>query len=236
MKRSRLKITIEKPCNKINWTSMSDFERGKFCSICTKNVADFSKMTDEEIVNYLNKSEESICARLNKGQMNRILKINKTKRIRHWNKIAATFALMTFTTVSYSNTIEGNYCKTELNIGNLPDNKGNINTQISSSDSIPKIIKGKVVEEDWDYPVQTTVIVWGTRIKVDTDSLGKFEIVIPKKYKKEEITLVGKSIGLEDDTMLSLRVSDLPKDEIVITKNPMIIGEVIRIKWWQFWK
>jgi len=236
MKNSRLKITIEKPCNKINWTNMSDFERGKFCTICSKNVTDFSKMTDEEIVNYLNRSEESICARLNQSQMNRILKINKTNKIKHWNKIAATLALMTLTTVSYSNTIEDNYFKTELNIRDLPDNKGNINTQISSSDSITKIIKGKVVEEGWDYPVKTSVFVKGTKIKAETDSLGNFQIVIPKKYKKEDITLVVKSTGLEDDTELNLKISDLPKNEIVITKNPMVIGEVIRIKWWQFWR
>ncbi|MDO6440469.1 hypothetical protein Q4534_23795 [Cyclobacterium sp. 1_MG-2023] len=236
MKNSRLKISIEKPCNKINWTSMSDYERGKFCSICSKNVMDFSKMTDEEIVNYLNGSEESICARLNQSQMNRNLNINKANKINHWNKIAATLALMTLTTVSYSNTNKDNYYKTELNIRDLPHNKGNFYTQISSIDSIPNIIKGKVVEEGWDYPVKTFVIVKGTKIKSETDSLGNFQIVIPKKYKKEEIILIVKSTGLENDTELNLKISELPKNEIVITKNPMVIGEVIRIKWWQFWK
>lgn len=236
MKNSSLKISIEKPCNKINWTSMSDFEKGKFCSICSKNVADFSKMTDEEIVNYLNGSEESICARLNQSQMNRILNINKANKINQWNKIAATLALITLTTVSYSNTNEDNNFKTELNIRDLPDNKGNFYTQISSSDSIPNIIKGKVVEEGWGYPVKTSVSVKGTKIKSESDSLGNFQIVIPKKYKKEEITLIVKSTGLEGDTELTSKVSDLTKDEIVITKNPMVIGEVVRIKWWQFWK
>lgn len=236
MKYSNLKITIENPCNKINWTTMSDFERGKFCSICSKSVTDFSKMTDEEIINFLNRSEESICARLNQSQMNRILKINKTNKIKHWNKIAATFALMTMTTVAYSNNIEVNDLKLELNINIFPENKEKAIEKVTSNDSIPKIIRGKVIEEDWDYPVQTSVIVKGTKIKVDTDSLGNFQIVIPKKYKKDEITLVVKSTGLEDDAELNLKISNLPKNDIVITKNPMIIGEVIRIKWWQFWK
>lgn len=239
MKKSNLKITIENPCNKINWARMSDFERDKFCSICSKSVTDFTKMKDDEIINFLNKSDESICARLNQSQMNRILTIEKTDKIKHWNKIAATIALMTISTANYSNTIEEKNFKTELNFKVLLETKENIITQTNSNDSIPKIIKGKVVEDGWDYPIKTSVIVKGTKIKTETDSLGNFEIVIPKNYKKSEITLIIKSTGLEDDTEITLQSSELPKDDLIITKNPMMIGEVVIIKrkrWWQFWK
>lgn len=236
MKNSRLRITIENPCNKIDWTSMSDYERGKFCSICSRGVVDFSKMTDGEIVNYLNRSEEAICARLNKSQMSRVLEINKPNKINHWNKIAATFALMTFTTVASANNVLDNGLKMELSINESIEDKKKYIVKNQSNDSIPKIIKGKVIEEGWDHPVQTTVFVMGTKIKVETDSLGNFEILIPKKYRKEEITLVVESTGVEGDTVLTLNVSELPKDEVIITKKPMAIGEVIRIRWWQFWK
>lgn len=218
---------------------MSDFERGKFCSICSKNVTDFTKMKDDEIINFLNKSNESICARLNQSQMNRFLSIEKTDKIKHWNKIAATIALMTISTANYSNTNEDENFKTELNFNVLLDTKESIIAQTKSNDSILKIIKGKVVEDGWDYPIKTSVIIKGTKIKTETDSLGNFEIVIPKNYKKSEITLIIKSTGLEDDTEITLQSSELPKYDLIITKNPMMIGEVIIIKrkrWWQFWK
>lgn len=217
---------------------MSDFERGKFCTICAKSVTDFTKMTDEQIINFLNSSEESICARLNHSQMNRVLKTNKTNKIKSWNKIVATFALMSLTTVGYSNTNELNNYNIELNSNYLPENKKNSKYQTSSSDSIRKIIKGIVLEEDIEYPVKTSVLVKGTKIRTKTDTLGNFQIVIPKNYKKEEITLIVKSTGLEDDTEINIQISELPKYDLVIKKNAMMLGEVIknRKRWWQFWK
>ncbi|GGD36464.1 hypothetical protein GCM10011343_27900 [Flavobacterium orientale] len=195
-------------------------------------------MTDEQIINFLNNKEESICARLNRNQMNRVLKTYKTNKIKSWNKIAATFALMSLATVSYSNTTEFNNFKIELNSNDLSENKKDNKNQTSSSDSIRKIIKGKVVDEDLEYPVKTSVIIKGTKIKTKTDASGNFQIVIPKNYKKEEITLLIKSTGLEDDTEIKIQISELPKYDLIIKKNGMMIGEIIkkRKRWWQFWK
>lgn len=238
MKNSNIKITIKNPCNKINWTTMSDFERGKFCSICSKSVTDFTKMKDDEIINFLNRSDKSVCARLNQSQINRILTIEKTDKIKHWNKIVATIALMTISTANYSNTVKDKNFKTELNCKVLLDTKENIIAQSNTIDSLHKIIKGRVVENGLNYSTKTSVFVKGTKIKTVTDSLGNFELVIPKNYTKFEITLIVKSTGLEDDTEITLQSSDLPKYDLIITKNSMMIGEVIIIKrkrWWQFW-
>jgi len=231
-----MKVTIQQPCDKINWTKMSNIQKGKFCTICSKNVIDFSAMKDEEIIYYLNNSEESICARLNQNQMNRILSINRPLQIKHWTKIAALFAITTLPVATYANNNNSISIVQELNFNkhlNIP------NSSIEKLDSIPKIIKGKVVEKGWEKGVQTSVLVKGTSIKVDTDSLGNFELQIPSNYIQEEIVLIIESAGLEDDTEYILQISDLPKENIVIEKNPMMIGKVIIIKkkrWWQFWK
>lgn len=54
-----MKITIPKPCNE-NWDSMSPVEKGRFCSICSKKVHDFTTSTQSEIAAAL-KAEPGIC-------------------------------------------------------------------------------------------------------------------------------------------------------------------------------
>lgn len=238
MENSNIQIAIENPCDKISWRAMSDFERGKFCSICSKNVIDFTKMTDAEIVTFLNKSDESVCAKLNQSQMNRILFIDKSYKIKHWNKIIATLALMAITTVSYSNTVGSNNFITKINKGIFLDSFENNVQGTVLTDSISKIIKGKVVEEGWNQPVKTTVMLKGTTTKVDTDDFGDFEIVVPENYNLDIVTLVVEPTGLEDETEMNFKISELPIYDLIIEKNATAIGTVMIIrkkKWWQFW-
>ena len=41
-------VKIENPCTE-DWDKMDQTSVGKFCSNCSKNVIDFSKLTDSEI-------------------------------------------------------------------------------------------------------------------------------------------------------------------------------------------
>ena len=234
-----MKITIQKPCDKIDWTAMSDVQRGKFCSICSKSVIDFTLMNDEEIISFLNNSSVSICARLNQSQMNRILFVNNHHKIKHWTKIVATLSLLTFPALSHATNIQNIPVKTELNPNSFFDIKEHSDIQNTSMDSIPRSIKGRVIEEGTDIPVRTSVSIKETSVRVHTDSLGEFEIEIPSNYNKKEIILVIKSTGLEDDTEFIIYTSELPKHNVIINKAPLMIGEVVvlnRRKWWQFWK
>ena len=51
---NQLKISIPSPCHE-NLSLMDKTENGKFCLSCQKEVIDFTKMTDEEIVLYFDK-------------------------------------------------------------------------------------------------------------------------------------------------------------------------------------
>jgi hypothetical protein len=238
MKNDDLKITIDNPCRKINWTTMSDFDKGKFCTICSKNVIDFSKMTDEQIIGILDKSEASVCARVNKSQMNRVLKTKTTHNINFVHRFVTTFTFITISAVSYSNTVKNRTYNFEQNKIALSENDKKIENNSTSNDSIRKIIKGTVIDEDFENPIQTKVFVKGTLIRTMSDSLGNFQIIIPKHYKNEEVTLLVKADGFEDDTEVTIKISELPKFDLIIKKNAMAIGQIIkkRKRWWQFWR
>ena len=46
-----MKIEINKPCHE-NWDAMTPNEKGAFCSLCKKNVVDFSQKTLSEIKDF----------------------------------------------------------------------------------------------------------------------------------------------------------------------------------------
>lgn len=62
-----MKITIPKPCHE-NWDNMTALEKGKFCSICSKTVHDFTNFSDAELINNF-ESNKDICGRFREDQL-----------------------------------------------------------------------------------------------------------------------------------------------------------------------
>lgn len=63
-----MKLNIQKPCNE-NWNEMSIGKQGKFCSVCSKNIRDFTDCSYQEIYNEF-KNNKNICGRFNGVQLN----------------------------------------------------------------------------------------------------------------------------------------------------------------------
>ncbi|OXA89172.1 TonB-linked outer membrane protein, SusC/RagA family [Flavobacterium hibernum] len=75
---NKIKISIPEPCHE-NWHEMSPTEKGKFCSSCQKNVIDFTKSSDREIILAF-KKEEKLCGRFRISQLDREMIIPKEKK------------------------------------------------------------------------------------------------------------------------------------------------------------
>jgi len=67
-----MKLTIPKPCHE-NWEQMNPDEKGKFCSVCSKSVYDFTGFSDEEICNFNFDFDQKVCGRFREDQLNRNL-------------------------------------------------------------------------------------------------------------------------------------------------------------------
>jgi hypothetical protein len=65
-------LHIDTPCHE-NWAAMTPTDEGRFCQACTKQVVDFSTMTDQQILYYLSKSSSNICGRMGDDQLGRPL-------------------------------------------------------------------------------------------------------------------------------------------------------------------
>lgn len=66
-----MKLIIPKPCHE-NWDEMTPNEKGRFCSICSKTVKDFTKLSDAEIIHEVN-LDSNICVNASSHQLNRNL-------------------------------------------------------------------------------------------------------------------------------------------------------------------
>ncbi|MDR2236138.1 MAG: hypothetical protein LBE92_08440 [Chryseobacterium sp.] len=87
-----MKITIPKPCHE-NWDRMSPDEKGRFCSVCSKTVLDFTVSSDEEIINTFSESADDICGNFSASQLNRNLEYTSINSV--LLKLAAGFILTT---------------------------------------------------------------------------------------------------------------------------------------------
>ena len=64
-------ISIPKPCHE-DWNKMTPDAKGAFCGSCKKSVYDFSKKTDEEIIEVFEKEEKGkVCGRFTPAQLTR---------------------------------------------------------------------------------------------------------------------------------------------------------------------
>ncbi|MCW3127065.1 MAG: susC [Bacteroidetes bacterium] len=73
MKKSGIQISIPKPCHE-NWEAMDQTARGAFCHSCSKEVIDFTRMTDQQVIERLTTASR-ICGKFREDQVTRQLRL-----------------------------------------------------------------------------------------------------------------------------------------------------------------
>jgi hypothetical protein len=64
----QINISIHEACSE-KWESFEKTAKGGFCSRCSKNVVDFTKMSDSQIAQYFSKKPIGVCGKFYPGQL-----------------------------------------------------------------------------------------------------------------------------------------------------------------------
>jgi hypothetical protein len=205
--KNNIKISIPVPCHE-NWLEMTATEKGRFCCNCQKNVIDFTKVSDREILKAYNKNN-TLCGRFNSAQLNRNIMAQKEKNS-FW--IVAAASIIAFLGLGNQSVKAQEIIKTEQT-----DKK-----QISDSTSLKpptKIKYSGILYDENNIPLPgANVIVKGSKIKTQTSINGEFSITA----KKGDV-LVFQYVGLENEEFKLKNNSNIK----VKMKNIYTLGEVI---------
>ncbi|MFP9117372.1 carboxypeptidase-like regulatory domain-containing protein [Flavobacterium sp. RNTU_13] len=159
---NRIRISIPKPCHE-NWDTMAPAERGRFCMACQKQVIDFTKASDREIVAAM-QQDKNLCGRFVSTQLNRNVTIRKEK-----NSITTVLAFA-LSLITLSATAQEKKKSQQVTHTKTTTKK------IKKHQLHPVIITGTVVDSTNKPLVSVTVLIKGKPTLTETDSTGTFKI------------------------------------------------------------
>jgi hypothetical protein len=236
MKPQTIKINIENPCHE-NWDNMLQEEKarpdgsvgqGKFCLACQKTVVDFSKMSNEEIINFLNNTNDKVCGRIAKSQLNTPISNYRYNKTPFFNKYVAGFimALGFYTPAHSQNT--NTKPEVQQTLGEIA-----VKQNVASDKKL--IIHGRVLDSKTKKPIANAwVNVNGGEITTSTDKNGNYTVSIPSRLQNESLVLTITYSGYEmfevsgidyHQTRVNV-VTKLIKEEEHIKGDMMIMGKI----------
>ena len=185
MSHKSIHISIPKPCHE-SWDRMDATERGAFCHSCQKEVIDFSRMTDEQVISYLANTTNT-CGRFREDQVKRQLRLYRPANgFLRWR----VYALGLLPLLAYGcNTQQGNSDRRHTwSSDYITTGKVKI-----TSDAMPELpppdtiyLAGRVLNEDHKPLVHATVSIIDTVTRqpyesTTTDSTGQYSLPIRVK-------------------------------------------------------
>ncbi|MBU3010426.1 carboxypeptidase-like regulatory domain-containing protein [Polaribacter vadi] len=196
----KYQITIPKPCHE-DWNIMTSTEKGKFCKSCSKEVVDFTNLSNSEIAKKVSK-DKNLCGRFKDNQLNTELEVIKKNNL---SKVAAGLALIS--AISASEPVFTQSKKENVEV--LSFRLGKVFVE---NDSIQKdiIITGKV-KDSFDVLPGVSIVLKESTLGTETDFDGNFSIKIPNKKAKSTILVI---------SYLGYKTQEI---DVLSIKKPLII-------------
>lgn len=199
-----IKLDIKSPCSE-DFNQFKPTTKGGFCTTCTKDVIDFSKMNSEDIINYFNtKNTANTCGRFKSEQLTTYQIPIKRSKLSWLTGIG--LACLSFFTFGTANA----QVKTTEN-----------NTIESASSKENLTIKGTITDQDGIPLPSANILLDGTSTGTATDFDGNFEF--PQPLKKGDILQIS-YVGYEPKKVV---IDGKAKAQTIQLNISMDVGSVI---------
>ena len=229
---SQFLLSIPEPCHE-SWEKMKSGEGGKFCEHCSKNVIDFSMMSDEQVLRVLQNNNDGLCGRFANQQLDRFIGAPRKTSPKNWLSVLTGLALMSQTekaNASNKTTLTHDFVSLEGQTSSLYKTA---NKQDLRSDTDNITISGNVVDDKGEGVAFATVRVMGTKEGVQCDAEGRFQL----KTSLHVDTLRLEVAAIEYNTAF-ISVASLDKQtlqevlKIVLTKRniEVTVGAVVTVR------
>lgn len=171
--KQHLSISISKPCSE----KFSTFEKtghGGFCNSCEKEVIDFRKMTNNQVLHFVQNSEDNVCGNFKTSQLNRIMETSKPIQQTKFKFLRiAAIAMLSLTSLHH---IQAQDKKPVTEVVQKAENKVQ-----------DKFLAGVVTDESGPL-AGANIILKGTKIGTTTDFDGKFKF--PRVLNEGDVLIV----------------------------------------------
>lgn len=170
---NKLNISIKKPCAE-NFKDFLPTDKGSFCISCEREVIDFSKMSEIEIINYFKVKKRKTCGYFREDQLKSHSDLNTSAySFTFWHKGLIGFSL--FSLLSFNNLFSQEVSK-EIKTHLIQNIDSKELDTVKKKEKI--IVKGTVYDELGTLP-GASLVIKDTMYGVITDSEGNFEFSEP---------------------------------------------------------
>jgi len=224
MKKS-VTLHLPKPCEQ-SWDEMNQTAKGKFCSHCSTEVIDFSKMSTAQLQAYFQTAPSKVCGRIDPlqlRQLNQDFGRQQTPDGYRLPFIMMSFlALFTTTRAAAFNTQPRIHNEFQLNKDLAL--AAACHAQQSSANTF--VVKGQVKAERGAAPLEGVLIsIPKLNLRTATDRNGKFEFSI-NGAAGQTINLLIVHLGYQSKE-LAVVLGQTPKSiQIILAQEQFLMGEV----------
>ncbi len=246
MKRSDYLLKIDDPCAE-SWAAMLPTDSGRFCTNCAKNVIDFTKLTDDQVLAVITKPGENICGRFEASQVNRYL-ANSTEypNRSHLYKFFAGLFLLTAADRALAKTgiDNGAPMGQGYDLISQPKEFSASEPKRNPADSLDRVFRGRVIHALDQTPISgVSIRLEDADVQTVTNREGAFELSVPSNLLKKKNAFVVSFIGYETKTV-TVSTHDFKNERSIVLSDDPQLNEVVYVgnysvhnrKWWQFWK
>ena len=241
MKKPSVQLSIQQPCAE-NWNEMTPVDQGKFCQLCSKQVIDFTQLSDEQLLRVIENNGEKLCGRFKSNQLNRpIVPINYKQNNYSFPKIFSSLLVLTTLHVFKASGKQTNKSSL-IHLSDAKNSSVKPETKLQLADSSDYTIEGIVTEkESGEIVYYAKIVLKGSKIGTYSDLDGKFKLTIPKTQINDTMEFLVSSFDYSDTINLKISKEQLPLANLQIKFNSfrsdgitMGIIVVEKRKWWQF--
>jgi hypothetical protein len=187
-----IQLSIPDPCQE-KWSNMAPNKDGRFCSSCSKNIVDFSSMSNETLVAFFKKGTAgTVCGRFSNEQLQRdfLIPQRRIPWMKYFFQVALPGFLFSAKAISQSKDSASMPRIENLSIDSAKSNTNDADGAANSNDTI----RGRITDSLGNPVPSASIQIRGTKSGAIADEAGYFQL-----YVKQNPTgsLMISSIGYE---------------------------------------